>query len=138
MANELGWSQTENPPIELLVLSACRTAVGSPEAELGFAGLAVQAGVKSALASLWYVSDAGTLGLMSQFYENLSQNPIKSQALRQTQIAMLKGELRIENGRLRLSNGETLPLTPELAAAGNVDLSHPYFWSAFMMIGNWN
>ena len=84
------------------------------------------------------MSDAGTLGLMSQFYENLSQNPIKSQALRETQIAMLKGEVRIENGLLRLSNGETLPLTPELAAAGNVDLSHPYFWSAFMMIGNWN
>ena len=138
IANQLGWSQTEKPAIELLVLSACRTAVGSPEAELGFAGLAVQAGVKSALASLWYVSDAGTLGLMSEFYRNLSENPIKSQALRETQIAMLNGELRIENGQLRLPNGETLPLTPELAAAGNVDFSDPYFWSGFMMIGNWN
>ena len=138
IANKLGWSQTEKPAIELLVLSACRTAVGSPEAELGFAGLAVQAGVKSALASLWYVSDAGTLGLMSEFYRNLSENPIKSQALRETQLAMLNGELRIENGQLRLANGETLPLPPELEAAGNVDFSHPYFWSAFMIIGNWN
>jgi CHAT domain-containing protein len=138
IANELGWSQIENPPIELLVLSACKTAVGSPEAELGFAGLAVQAGVKSALASLWYVSDAGTLGLMSDFYQELSENPIKSQALRAAQIAMIKGEVRLENGQLRLSNGEILPLSEELAKEGNINLSHPYFWSAFMMIGNWN
>ncbi len=138
IANELGWSQVENPSIELLVLSACNTAVGSPEAELGFAGLAVQAGVKSALASLWYVSDAGTLGLMSDFYQELSENPIKSQALRAAQIGMIKGEVRLENGQLRLSNGETLPLSEELAKEGNINLSHPYFWSAFMMIGNWN
>ncbi len=138
IANELGWSQVENPPIELLVLSACKTAVGSPEAELGFAGLAVQAGVKSALASLWYVSDAGTLGLMSDFYQELSENPIKSQALRAAQIAMIKGEVRLENGQLRLSNGEILPLSEELAELRNINLSHPYFWSAFMMIGNWN
>ncbi len=137
-ANELGWSQVENTPIELLVLSACKTAVGSPEAELGFAGLAVQAGVKSALASLWYVSDAGTLGLMSEFYKQLSENPIKSQALRAAQIAMIKEELRLENGQLRLSNGETLLLSEELAELRNINLSHPYFWSAFMMIGNWN
>jgi len=138
IANELGWSKVENTPIELLVLSACKTAVGSPEAELGFAGLAVQAGVKSALASLWYVSDAGTLGLMSDFYHELSENPIKSQALRAAQIAMIKGETRIENGQLRLSNGEMLPLSEELAELKNINLSHPYFWSAFMMIGNWN
>jgi CHAT domain-containing protein len=138
IANELGWSQVENPPIELLVLSACQTAVGSPEAELGFAGLAVQAGVKSALASLWYVSDAGTLGLMSDFYQELSKNPIKSQALQAAQIAMIKGNVRIENGQLRLSNGEMLPLSEALAKEGNINLSHPYFWSAFMMIGNWN
>ena len=138
IANELGWSKVENTPIELLVLSACKTAVGSPEAELGFAGLAVQAGVKSALASLWYVSDAGTLGLMSDFYQELSENPIKSQALRAAQIAMIKGKTRIENGQLRLSNGEMLPLSEELAELRNLNLSHPYFWSAFMMIGNWN
>ncbi len=138
MANELGWSKTENTPVELLVLSACRTAVGSPEAELGFAGLAIQAGVKSALASLWYVSDAGTLGLMSEFYQRLGENPIKSQALRQTQIAMIKGDIRIENGRLRLSSGEMLSLPPEVFQSKNQDLSHPYFWAAFMMIGNWN
>ncbi|MFZ9739429.1 MAG: CHAT domain-containing protein, partial [Prochlorotrichaceae cyanobacterium] len=63
---QLDWDFS--PAVELLVLSACRTAVGDINSELGFAGLAVQTGVKSALASLWYVSDAGTLALMSELY----------------------------------------------------------------------
>ena len=54
----LDWRR--NPTVELLVLSACRTAVGDEDVKLGFAGLAVQAGAKSALASLWYVSDRWT------------------------------------------------------------------------------
>ena len=71
---ELGLS---NSQVELMVLSACRTALGDEEAELGFAGLAHQAGVKTVLGSLWYVSDAGTLVLMSEFYERLKTAPIK-------------------------------------------------------------
>lgn len=42
-------------------------------AELGFAGLAAQSGARSALASLWYVNDEGTLTLMSKFYRQLSR-----------------------------------------------------------------
>lgn len=61
----------DSPPIDLLVLSSCRTALGNREAELGFAGLALQSGVKSALASLWYVSDAGSLVMMYEFYKQL-------------------------------------------------------------------
>ena len=128
----LGWIK---PPVELLVLSACRTAVGDEQAELGFAGLAVQAGVKSALASLWNVNDAATLGLMSEFYELLKKAPIKAEALRQAQLAMLNNKVRIEDGKLITSEG-ALPLPPELAGIGNRDLSHPYYWSAFTMIGN--
>ena len=56
------------PAIELLVLSACETGIGSDREEMGFAGLAVRAGVKSALASLWQVDDMGTLAIMGQFY----------------------------------------------------------------------
>jgi CHAT domain-containing protein len=98
---QLRWNQP--PQIELLVLSACRTALGDVDAELGFGGLAVQAGVKSALASLWYVSDGGTLALMSEFYRQLSQPDvtIKAEALRRAQIAMLRGQLRLEEGELR-------------------------------------
>ncbi|NEP15230.1 MAG: CHAT domain-containing protein [Symploca sp. SIO2C1] len=129
---ELGF---HNPPVELLVLSACRTALGDPEAELGFAGLAVLAGVKSALGSLWYVSDEGTLGLMSNFYQQLQEAPIKAEALRQTQLAMLRGEVRLENGKL-VSSDRIIPLPPELQKLGDKDLSHPYYWSAFTLIGS--
>ncbi|HAG81172.1 MAG TPA: hypothetical protein DCL61_08340 [Cyanobacteria bacterium UBA12227] len=127
---QLGWN---NPPVELLVLSACRTALGDQEAELGFAGLAVQAGVKSTLASLWYVSDQGTLALMTNFYEQLSTARIKGEALQQAQIAILKGQVKLENGLLTTPNG-TISLPPELAQSRN--LTHPYYWAAFTLIGN--
>ncbi|MBD2005191.1 MULTISPECIES: CHAT domain-containing protein [Cyanophyceae] len=129
---QLGWN---DPPVELLVLSACRTALGDEQAELGFAGLAVQAGVKSALASLWYVSDEGTLGLMSNFYEELKKAPIKAEALRRTQLAMLKGQVRLEGGQIRTSNGY-FPLPTSLVSRGDENFEHPYYWAAFTMIGN--
>lgn len=122
------------PPVELLVLSACKTAVGDREAELGFAGFAVQSGVKSAIASLWYVSDLGTLALMSEFYQQLKTLPLKAEALRQAQIAMLNGKLRIEQGQLRTSRGP-VALPPALAEASE-DLSHPFYWAAFSTIGS--
>lgn len=127
---ELGWN---NPPVELLVLSACRTALGDENAELGFAGLAVQAGVKSTLASLWYVSDEGTLALMTQFYDQLKTAPIKAEALRQVQIDMLKGQTKLENGQLITSAG-TILLPSELPQSQ--DLTHPYYWASFTMVGN--
>ena len=129
---QLGWN---NPPLQLLVLSACRTAEGSEEVELGFAGLAVQAGVKSALASLWYISDEGTMAMMVEFYKQLQQAPIKAEALRRAQVAMLKGEVKLEDGKL-VTSKEVLPLSPELTELGNQNLSHPRFWAAFTMIGN--
>jgi filamentous hemagglutinin family protein len=129
---QIGWSKSA---VKLLVLSACRTALGDQENELGFAGLAVQTGVKSALGSLWYVSDEGTLGLMTEFYEQLKQVPIKAEALRRTQLAMLKGEVRIEGGKLVTSHG-SFPLPPQLAKPGNQDLKRPYYWSAFTLVGN--
>lgn len=136
---QLGWN---NPPVELLVLSSCRTALGDEEIELGFAGLAFQAGVKSAVASLWYVSDRGTLALMSEFYHQLKIAPIKAEALRQAQIAMLEGDIRIDSGILsristsvKASRG-SIALPRELIGAENPNLTHPYYWSAFMMIGS--
>ena len=129
---QLGWN---NPPVELLVLSACKTAQGNEEVELGFAGLSVQAGVKSALASLWYVSDEGTLGLMTDFYQQLKKAPIKAEALRRAQVAMLKGQVKLEGGQL-YTPSKNVQLPPELARLGNQTLSHPKFWSAFTIIGN--
>jgi CHAT domain-containing protein len=137
---KLGWN---NPPVELLVLSACRTALGDEKTELGFAGFAFQAGVKSVLASLWYVSDEGTLALMSEFYQQLKTAPIKAEALRQAQIAMIKGQVRIEQGVLRGSftfsskrGGNEMPISPEFASMGDRNLAHPYYWAAFTMIGS--
>ncbi|QFS48753.1 CHAT domain-containing protein [Nostoc sphaeroides] len=133
---ELGWSQ---PPVELLVLSACKSAFGDENAELGFAGLAIQTGVKSAVASLWYVSDAGTLGLMTDFYSQLKIVPIKAEALRQAQIAMIQGKVKIENNKLIATNNN-IELSPEIAdylqknVVGN--LSHPFYWAPFTMIGS--
>ncbi|MBW4548622.1 MAG: CHAT domain-containing protein [Symplocastrum torsivum CPER-KK1] len=123
------------PPVELLVLSACRTVLGDEEAELGFAGLAVQSGVKSALGSLWSVNDEGTLGLMVGFYEQLKQAPIKAEALRQAQLAMLKGQVRLQDGQLITAN-RRVPLPEVLVQQGDRELTHPYYWSAFTLIGN--
>ncbi|NES68260.1 MAG: CHAT domain-containing protein, partial [Okeania sp. SIO2D1] len=125
------------PQVELLVLSACRTAVGDKNSELGFAGLAIATGVKSALASLWLVNDEGTLGLMTEFYSNLGNVSIKSEALREAQIAMLKGKVVIENGILKVSGGRgEMPLPPELAQMNQKNFSHPYYWAGFTMVGS--
>ncbi|MBE9184160.1 CHAT domain-containing protein [Microcoleus sp. LEGE 07076] len=135
--NELQNLSLNNPQVNLFVLSACRTAVGDESAELGFGGLALQAGVQTALGSLWYVSDEGTLGLMNEFYQHLKTAPIKAAALREAQIAMLRGDVRLEGGRLRgSSRGEGVELPQSLQGFADLKLSHPYYWSAFVMIGS--
>ncbi len=133
--SELGLQQ---PPVDLLVLSACRTALGDPNAEMGFAGLAVAAGVKSALGSLWYVSDEGTLALMTHFYGQLRQAPLVAAALQEAQVAMLRGEVVLRAGELVTPSG-AWPRPSALADAdpgATHDLSHPYYWSAFTLIGS--
>ena len=97
-------------PIELLILSACETASGDSRAALGLAGFAVRAGARSTLATLWSVNDQATAVMMAQFYEQLStQNVSKAEALRQAQLAMLN----------------------------NRWYRHPYYWSAYTLVGNW-
>jgi CHAT domain-containing protein len=130
--DQLNWG---NSPVDLLVLSACQTALGDKDAELGFAGLAINAGVRTALASLWEVNDAATLGLMTKFYQQLQVTTTKAEALRQAQLSMLRGEVRLEDGNLVTPNG-TIPLTEELRKLGNLRLTHPYYWSAFTIVGN--
>ncbi len=97
-------------PVELLTLSACQTAEGDDRAPLGLSGIALKAKVRSALGSLWPVSDAASSLLMAEFYKALSQPGItKVQALRQAQIILLKQE-KLEN---------------------------PFYWSPFILAGNW-
>jgi len=131
---QLGWN---DPQIELLVLSACATALGDRDAELGFGGLAVQTGVKTAVASLWYVSDAATTALMTGFYKDLRTARIKAEALRQAQVAMARGQVFLQNGRLQgIETGEGIPLPPASLGVRDRQFSHPYYWAAFTMIGN--
>ncbi|MEO0012319.1 MAG: hypothetical protein RLZZ535_708, partial [Cyanobacteriota bacterium] len=98
---------SENDAIELLVLSACETATGDPLAALGLAGIAVKAGVRSTLASLWFADDQYSAEIMSSFYQELSQGTTKAKALQKAQIAVLKQEKR------------------------------PYLWSSFILLGDW-
>ena len=129
---QLGWN---DPPVELVVLSACQTALGNREAELGFAGFSVLAGAKSALASLWNVNDEATAGLMAEFYRQLQATPIKAEALRQAQLAMINGQVSIDGSQLRWQTGQA-QLPPILARQGHQELSHPFFWAAFTLVGS--
>src|ERR671932_585454 len=123
---KLGWKEAE---VDLLTLSACSTAIGNKEAEMGFAGLTVASGVKSALASIWSVSDEGTLALMTEFYYQLRSAKVKSEALRQAQLAMIQGKLKIESGQLRGSGMRgSVALPQELSSLTHTNLSHPYYW----------
>lgn len=131
---QLNWKTL---PVELLVLSACQTAVGDPQAELGFAGLSFHAGVKSTLASLWQVSDTGTLGLMREFYWQLAQPEVttKAEALQRAQLAMFKGQVRIENQHL-YNSSHSIPLSAELSQSQTLKFSHPYYWAGFALVGS--
>ncbi len=133
---DLDW---KNLPVELLVLSACQTALGNPEAELGFAGLAYQAGVKSTLASLWSVSDIGTLALMREFYWQLAQadGATKANVLGLTQRAMIHGEVQLTDQQLQNSGENAIALPASLQnMASSTDLSHPFYWAAFVLVGS--
>ncbi|MGA0200697.1 MAG: CHAT domain-containing protein, partial [Prochlorotrichaceae cyanobacterium] len=90
------------------------------------------------LASLWYVSDLGTLALMNEFYDALTVTPLKAQALQQAQLKLLSGATQVRSGQLILSSGRRIELPPVLAKLPDQDFSDPYYWSAFTLVGNWN
>lgn len=102
--------RTDQRAIELLVLSACKTAAGDSRATLGLAGVAIQSGARSTIASLWNVNDVATSELMGQLYQALSDPALsRAQALRQAQLALLN----------------TRGFKP------------PFYWSSFVLVGNW-
>ncbi|WP_397325959.1 CHAT domain-containing protein [Nostoc sp. 2RC] len=102
--------QTTPEPIELLVLSACETAEGDKRAALGLAGIAIQAGARSTLASLWSLDDESSARLIGQFYKELATKQVtKAEALRQAQLSLLK----------------------------DPDYRHPIHWAAYVLLGNW-
>jgi CHAT domain-containing protein len=99
--------------------------------------LAVASGVKTAIASLWYVDDMATFLLMTELYQNLATAPIKVEALREAQLALLRGNVQIEDGMLYSDRAtEPIALPESLRNLSGQDVSHPYFWSAFTAIGS--
>ncbi|MEL7507773.1 MAG: CHAT domain-containing protein [Cyanobacteria bacterium J06554_1] len=126
---ELSW-----PASELLILSACGTALSSTEVELGFTGLAAAAGIETTMGSLWNVSDIGTLVLMAEFYSQLSQSPLRFQSLQQAQLSLIHGKAHIKNNILNtFQDNIELPAEWHLPAA---EFSHPFYWAGFTMVGN--
>ncbi len=107
----IGYGKFREQPLELLTLSACQTALGDEQAALGLAGVAVKAGARSAIATLWFVDDEATSRAMREFYQRLfGDEPLsKAKALQQIQTRLLS----------------------------NPRFAHPAYWGPFLLIGNW-
>ncbi len=129
--------QRSGSPLELFVLSACRTALGDSNSELGFAGLALQAGSRSAIGTLWYVDDVATSAYFLQLYRYLDQGVQKADALRATRQAMATGKVRLQGDKVIGSDGVPLltELTPSQRRRVASGMAHPYFWAGVQLIG---
>ena len=106
----IGLFQFRRIPLDLLTLSACETAAGDERSALGLAGVAVKAGARSALATLWFISDQASSNLINQFYIRLKAGSLsKAQALREAQVTLLDHPI----------------------------YRHPGYWAPFLLINNW-
>jgi CHAT domain-containing protein len=106
----VGFLRFRDDPLELLTLSACDTAAGDDRAALGLAGIAVRAGARSALATLWQVNDEVAVDLVGEFYRHLKRPDVsRASALQLAQLKVLR-DARYE---------------------------HPGFWAPFLLINNW-
>jgi CHAT domain-containing protein len=106
----IGVLKYRDEPLELLTLSACDTAEGDDRAALGLAGVAVKAGARSAVATLWSVNDEASAGLIADFYREL-KDPSVSRG-----VALQRAQMKLVSD-------------PRYA--------HPGFWSPFLLINNW-
>ena len=106
----VGVFRFRDDPLELLTLSACDTAAGDDRAALGLAGMAIKAGARSALATLWNINDEAAVDLVIDFYRELKDSSVSRAA------ALQRAQLKLIN---------------------NPRYEHPGFWSPFLMINNW-
>ena len=100
---------------DLVTLSACSTGLGklvSGEGILGLTRAFFYSGARNVAVSLWNVNDSATAALMKLFYQNLNRGVPRGEALRQAQLALLRGK--------------------------NSTWSHPYFWASFVLVGAGN
>jgi CHAT domain-containing protein len=106
----IGGKKLSRAPVELLTLSACDTALGDDRAALGLAGLAVKAGARSAVATLWPISDEAAALLMPEFFAGILRDGLsRAGALQRAQRKLLAD--------------------PRFA--------HPGYWAPFLLIGGW-
>jgi CHAT domain-containing protein len=106
----VGLFRFRRDPLELLTLSACQTGIGDERAALGLAGIAVKAGARSALATLWFINDEASSELVSEFYRQLHDTSIsKARALQIAQLKLLSDRV----------------------------YEHPAYWAAFLLLNNW-
>ncbi len=114
---------------DLVTLSACETGLGKEvtgEGYVGFAHAFLQVGARSLLVSLWKVEDKATSLLMRRFYENWLGE---------------YGEERRGRVGEPMTKAEALQeakywLRDYTDDSGEHPYEHPYFWSAFMLIGD--
>jgi CHAT domain-containing protein len=106
----IGLFRFRQNPLELLTLSACQTAVGDDRAALGLAGVAIKAGARSALATLWFINDEASAALIGEFYRQL-RNPAMSKA-----AALQRAQMKLLADRV---------------------YEHPAYWSPFLLLNNW-
>src|SRR6185437_9399713 len=106
----IGLFRFRQEPLELLTLSACQTGIGDDRAALGLAGVALKAGARSALATLWFINDEASASLISEFYRQL-RNPALSKV-----VALQHAQLKLLSDRI---------------------YEHPAYWSPFLLLNNW-
>ncbi|MFN6462568.1 MAG: CHAT domain-containing protein [Nostoc sp. DedVER02] len=120
LENSLRNLSSKSDPVELLTLTACETAVGDDRATLGLAGVALQVGVKSAIASLWNVTDESTSELVKEFYTNYHNSGMSiAEALQKAQIKMIHPKKSLPSEDI------------------DTNYENPAYWAPMIAIGNW-
>ena len=130
-------ARIENP-LDLVVFSACRSALGDPQTELGFSGLALQSGAKSAIGTLWYVDDVMTSAYFVQFYEFLNMGMPKAEAMQLTRRLFDQKLISLDGDKLIGYNNH--PLLEDLNSSQirliKNGLNNPFFWAGIELMGS--
>jgi CHAT domain-containing protein len=125
--------------VDLVVLSACETALGGTGTDgieiNGISSYFLSKGAKAVMASLWLVNDTSTSLLMQQFYQNLATGTMtKAEAIRQSQLQLLQGKLTAKDAPTR--SDVEIRVTDTRRTVQSQNYSHPYYWAPFILIGN--
>lgn len=122
---------------DLITLSACETALGggAEGEEIESFGMLVQTrGASAVLSTLWQIADDSTATLMTDFYDGLIRQDLdKAHALQRAQLALLRGKAEPAS----LASRAMTVIEDTNGGSSTVLTAHPYYWSAFILMGNW-